>query len=295
MKDGVSVRTPAKINLTLDIIGKRNDGYHFLRSIMQSVSIYDTVTVYIDDECDDFAIVCDTSGIPCDKTNLVYKAAKAFFDYFEADVPKGITIEINKKIPQLAGLAGGSADAAATIVALNKLYEKDLPTTELNKIAEKVGSDVPFCVCGGTMLAEGVGSILSPLPSLPECYIVIAKPDNVDISTSEAYAKYDLFDVPYISLFDDIIASLAVSKLESICSFLFNALEVAANHSEINTLKQKMTELGAIGVLMTGSGSAVYGIFDKKRTAQKCADELSSNYSFTAVCTPCEHGAEIID
>lgn len=297
MELGVSVRTPAKINLTLDIIGKRADGYHFIRSIMQAVSLYDEIKITYDgtSDAEDIIIKCNVESIPCDRRNLVYKATKAFFDYFNESIPCGITIDIEKSIPQLAGLAGGSSDAAATFVALNELFDKKLSLDELSEIAVDVGADIPFCIHGGTMLAEGVGDILSPLPNLPECFFVIAKPDNVDISTPEAFAKFDSFDAPLTSQFDDFIASLTVSNLDDVSGLLFNALEIAADCDEIKVLKDKMSENGALGVLMSGSGSAVYGIFDKKRTAQKCADELQQDYSFVTVCTPCEAGAVIIE
>jgi len=291
MQDSISVRTPAKINLSLDILGKRHDGYHFVKTIMQAVSIFDEIRIE-PNEVGEIRIFCENPNIPCDDSNLAYKAATAFFKHVNCE-PSGVDITIEKKIPPLAGLAGGSSNAGGVIVALNELMGTKLSLDELCDIGAKVGADVPFCIIGATALAEGVGDILSPLPNLPECYIVIVKPD-FDISTAEAFYKYDLFDVPKVSEFDDIIAAIALQDIEKISSLLFNALEFAADHAEVLRIKQEMIDMGALGALMTGSGSAVYGIFEKKRLASKCAEEFSEKYDFVEVCTPFNSGAQII-
>lgn len=296
MDNPVAVSSPAKLNLVLDIIGKRADGYHFLASIMQTVNIFDTVKIsYNEASLNGLEISCNVDNIPCDSSNLAYKAAKAFFEHFDEEIPNGITIEIDKDIPQCAGMAGGSADAAATFVALNKLFEKELTVDELCEIAATVGADIPFCIQGGTMLCEGIGDILTPMPNMPECYFVVAKPDNVDISTPEAYSKFDQKEIEAYEQIDDFIASLTLENLDNISELLFNALEIAVDNEEISILKNKMIENSALGAVMTGSGSAVFGIFDKKRTAQKCADDLEDEYKFVRVCTPCNHGAQILE
>ncbi len=292
MQDSVSVRTPAKINLSLDIIGKRNDGYHFVRTIMQAVSLYDEITVEPNEE-NLIRIFCDNPDIPTDERNLAYKAADEFFRYIEC-VPSGLDITIKKNIPALAGLAGGSSNAAGMLVALNELMETCLPVDELCDIGARVGADVPFCIVGATALAEGVGDIISPLPNLSECYIVIVKPE-INISTAEAFSKYDILYEKKASDFDDLIAALTTQDLQKVSECLFNSLEIATEHSEIMKLKDELIEMGAMGALMTGSGSAVYGIFEKKKTAVKCADELSEKYPFVEVCTPVSNGIEIID
>lgn len=292
MQDSISVRTPAKINLSLDILGKKQDGYHFLKSIMQTVSIYDDVTVK-PNGISEIRITCDNPDIPCDSRNLVYKAAIEFFSYIDC-VTNGIDVDIIKRIPPLAGLAGGSSDAAGMIVALNALMETDLTKDELCDIGAKVGSDVPFCIIGSTALAEGVGDIISPLPNLAECYFVIVKPD-INISTPEAFKRFDSLDVPKSSEFDDLIAAIAMQDIEKISSLLFNALEYASNDPKILKIKDELTSLGSLGALMSGSGSAVYGIFEKKKQASRCADELKDKYSFVEVCTPVITGAEIIN
>ncbi len=291
MDDSISVKSPAKINISLDILGQKNDGYHFLRSIMQSISIYDKLTITKNNE-GKIEISCDNDTIPCDESNLAYKGAISFFNYAKiTDI--GIDIKIEKGIPALAGLAGGSADAAGAIVALNELYDTDFSMEELCDIGEKVGADVPFCIKGSTALAEGVGDILSPLPSFPECYFVVVKP-NFDISTPEAFKKYDTLHNAKSSEFDDLVAALAVGDLKEISTYLFNALEYASQNEDIKKIKSQLVEEGALGALMTGSGSAVYGIFEKKKQAISCADELVDLYPFVKVCKPVTHGSIVV-
>lgn len=291
MQDSVSVRTPAKINLSLDILGKRYDGYHFVKTIMQTVSVFDEITVQ-PNEASEIRIFCDMPDIPCDFKNLAYKAAIAFFEHIDK-TPNGIDITINKTIPALAGLAGGSSNAAGMVVALNELMETNLSIDELCDIGEKIGADVPFCIVGGTALAEGVGDILTQLPNIPECYILIVKP-KINISTPEAYSKFDLLEVPKSSEFDDMIAAIAMQDIEKISNLLFNALEYASDCNEILRIKEEMLDMGALGALMSGSGSAVYGIFEKKKHASKCAEVFSQTYDFVEVCTPHYGGIEII-
>ena len=170
----LTVNAPAKINLTLDIIGRRNDGYHLVKMLMQSVDVCDTVTVW-DDADSPIQVFCNREEIPVSEANTAYRAAQAFFEAAKIENPC-IGIKIKKRIPMAAGLAGGSADAAAVIVALDRMFETRLSEAELTDIGERVGADVPFCIFGGTMLAEGIGTILTPLPDLPDCYIVLSKP-----------------------------------------------------------------------------------------------------------------------
>ena len=179
----VNVDAPAKINLFLDIRGKRSDGYHIVSMVMQSISLCDEITVSRTDD-GDIKIVCSDENIPLDETNTVYKAVELFFKETEKE-NKGIEIKIKKNIPTEAGLGGGSTDAAAVLHALNKLYDTELSRKELAEIGAEIGADVPFCVYGGTMSASGIGTILSPLPDLPECYLVIVKP-NIGVCTEQA-------------------------------------------------------------------------------------------------------------
>ena len=292
MQDSISVRTPAKINLSLDIIGRRNDGYHFVRTIMQSVSMFDYINVKTNEE-NAIRVFCDYPDIPTDESNLVFHAATEFFKHIGCE-PSGIDIVIKKTIPPLAGLAGGSTNAAGMLVALNELMETELSVDELCGIGARIGSDVPFCISGSTMLAEGVGDILSPLPNLPECYFVVVKP-SINISTVEAFAKYDAIPNKKSAELNDFIASLAAQDIHKVSSYLFNALEYASDHFEILRIKEELMSFGALGALMTGSGSAVYGIFEKKKTATKAADDLSEIYDFVEVCTPLTTGCEVVE
>lgn len=291
MDNSVAVRTYAKINLTLDIVGKRTDGYHFMKTIMQSVSIYDEVSVDLRDD-KEIVISCDAEGVPCDDTNIAVKAVKAFFEYAQIE-PVGIEISIKKNIPMEAGLAGGSSNAAGVLTALNQIFETEFSTQQLCEIGVKLGADVPFCLIGGTVLAEGIGELLMPLPDLAECYFVIAKGAE-GVSTAEAFARYDSLIVTEHPDCDEMVPAIAVGNVERISELCMNVLERAANLPDIEKIKDVMLENDALCAIMTGSGSAVYGIFEKKKHASGCADELKDLVDFVEVCTPVENGIEII-
>ncbi len=291
MDSSVAVRTPAKINLTLDIVGKRSDGYHFMKTVMQSVSICDIVSVELKDE-DGIEISCDDENVPLDERNIVHKAASAFFEYTKLK-PCGLGISIEKNIPMQAGLAGGSANAAGVIVALNELFETELSLHQLCEIGVKVGADVPFCITGGTALAEGIGEIMTPLPALPECSIVIAK-GKEGISTAQAFKKYDSLIIKEHPDCDEMVVALAVGNIKRVGELCMNVLEAAADIPDIAMIKKTMLDCGALCSVMTGSGSAVYGIFSKKKHALACLDELDGLADFAKLCTPIESGAEII-
>lgn len=291
MDSSVAVRTPAKINLTLDIVGKRSDGYHFMKTVMQSVSICDTVSVELTDK-DGIEISCDDENVPRNEKNIVHKAAAAFFEYTKLK-PCGLDISIEKNIPMQAGLAGGSANAAGVIVALDELFETELSTHQLCEIGVKVGADVPFCIAGGTALAEGIGEILTPLPAMPECSIVVAK-GKEGISTAEAFKKYDGLIIEKHPDNDEMVVALAVGNIEKIGELCMNVLEEAADIPEIQMIKKTMLDCGALCAVMTGSGSAVYGIFPKKKHALACLDELDGLADFAKLCTPIDSGAQII-
>lgn len=291
METTVTVRTPAKINLILDILGKRTDGYHFMKTIMQSVSIYDKITVDIN-STGRITAFCNAEGVPCDEKNTVVKAAKEFFSFNNIETT-GLEIIIDKTIPVQAGLAGGSSDAAGVLVALNELYQTGLSNEQLCDIGEKIGADVPFCIIGGTALAEGIGELLTPLPELSDCYIVIAKGEK-GISTVEAFEKYDKLSVLNHPDSDGMIAAIAAGNLKETAALCINVFESLADIQDICDIKKTMLEYGALCSIMTGSGSAVFGIFEKKKYANACADELDKYYSFSKVCTPVKSGAEIV-
>lgn len=288
----LKVLAPAKINLGLEILNKRPDGYHNVDMIMQSVSLYDVLEVSISG---DGAINIESNvNIACEtKKNIVYKAIKCFFE-FTGIINPGISVYINKSIPICAGLAGGSSDAAATIVALNKLFDKKLLQEDLMKIGSKVGSDVPFCICGGTVRASGRGDILIPINSKVKYHLVIVKPD-VSISTANAYKESEHVNGKNTGAIDKISFAISNGNLSLMCSSLFNRFESLVNIKEIDFLKNKLIALGANGVLMTGSGSAVFGIFEDYVNAKKCHEIMVKNYKQSFLCEPIENGANIVN
>lgn len=284
--DTIKVKANAKINLGLDIVGTREDGYHLLKTVMQSVTLCDIITLK---KSDKITLSCSDDTIPCDEKNLAFKAAKLFFE--ETKINSGAEISIEKNIPSQAGLGGGSADAAGTIFALNKLYETDLSDEKLCEIGAKIGSDVPFCIVGGTMLCEGVGEKLTTMKSIPDMKILIAKGIG-GISTIEAYKTYDKLDGIKHPDVDALIN--AINNGEKFSHLCGNVLELTAFLSSVDEIKETMIELGAENSVMTGSGSAVFGIFDNERLAEKCCENLKKSGFFATVSVPTERGIEII-
>ena len=266
----------AKLNLTLDILGKRPDGYHELRMVMQTVSLCDDVTVTLTDGT---GVACRVAGaeLPCDERNLAVKAANAFCEAL--GYHGGIDITLTKRIPSGAGLGGGSADAAAVLRALNRWRDYPLSVYALCELGAQIGSDVPFCVLCGTALAEGRGERLTKLPDTPEMFTVICKPD-VCFSTPALYAKLD--DVALAKRPDTRAMRAALEKgdLEAIGAGLCNVFEQVAipDHLELNYIKSIMMSYGAYGAQMTGSGSAVYGLFDSFEYAAVACTMLKDNY-----------------
>ena len=287
MTDGITAKAAAKINLTLDVTGKRADGYHTLKSVFQSLAIFDKLDFKKTDS-GEIKLRCDMENVPTDGRNLVIKSCLAFFDYAKI-TPGGLDITLEKNIPSEAGMGGGSADAAATLKALNVLYKTDFSDDILCDIGEKVGADVPFCVVGGTVLCEGIGEIMTPLPHLPKCVIAVAKP-KAAVSTPFCFKRFDEMGGAEPRDVSDIIACLAVGDVKGVSENLFNSLEAAAELEEVEFIKSTMLKCGALGASMTGSGSAVFGIFPTKRDAKDCLKELEEICPFTAVTKPCEQG-----
>lgn len=287
----ITVKAAAKINLMLDIIEKLPNGYHSLWMIMQSVSVYDRVSVE-KKTSGGITISCSEEGIPTDERNIAYKAAEKFFD-FCGEEDRNIHIEIEKNIPHAAGLAGGSADGAAVITALNSLYEKNLPVKKLCQIGVKVGADVPFCIQGGTMLAQDIGQVLSQLPDMPSCFFVLAKPQQ-GVSTAEAYAAVDSMNLRHPDA-HTMFRSVVDGDLNGIAKSLGNVFEQAVDVHERVSIKEIMRNNDAMGCCMSGSGPTVFGIFENSENAEKCAQELSKKIKGITVhvCTPAEYGCEI--
>lgn len=293
----LTAKAPAKINLTLDILGRRPDGYHDVSMLMQSVSLYETVTVTADPdekpaENGEITITCDREGVPCDSSNIAYKAVKAFFKHTEL-THGNIEIDIKKKIPFGAGLAGGSADGAAVIVLLNKIYDTGMREKELCVIGERVGADVPFCIVGGTCHATETGTTLKKVKNLPKCHIVICKPE-ISISTAEAYRLADRRTGAQFSYTKLCIPALYSGSVRNISDFLHNDFEEVLALEEINRVKKIMYKQKALGCAMSGSGSAVFALFLSKKSADKCAQKLSETYGEVFVAEPLKYGCEIL-
>ena len=283
----MKVKAAAKINLMLDILKKLDNGYHSLFMIMQSVDLYDTVSV--EKNCgDEIIIKCDADGVPCNEKNIAYKCAVAFFDALSI-ADRGITIEIEKAIPMAAGTAGGSADGAAVIYCLDKLYNTKLSTKKLCEIGAKVGADIPFSLVGGTAIALGTGTIIAPVKDLPECYVVLCKPDQ-DVSTPEAYAEFDSLNrvrhLDRISMVD----AVADGDYDKICSLCGNVFEQAVEVPKRPHIKDIMRKSGADACVMSGSGPTVYGIFRNKENAEDAYNKLSKKYDNVYLCKPAKCG-----
>lgn len=286
----IKVRAAAKINLTLDILGKRADGYHELRSVMQSVSLYEYVTLEKFDG-NTIILTCDKPGIPTDDTNIASRCARAYFRAAGID-RIGLYITIKKNIPAQAGMAGGSADGAAVLRGLNAMYGA-FTTEELCALGAKVGADIPFCIVGGTVLCEGIGEKLTRCePQLPDCSVVVIKPE-VGISTKEAYMAVDNAGAALPPSTDELLSGL--SSLEHAATHLDNGFADALALKEIDEAVNELKAFdGCLGACMSGSGSAVFGIFADEALANTCASKLKAKYAFSEALAPVTCGTEII-
>ncbi len=286
----ISVKACAKLNLFLEITGKLPDGYHTLCSVMQSVDLFDYVKIS-KAPGKDISVCCSKEELD-GESNIAYKAASLFFETI--GFCAGVDIYIEKRIPLEAGLAGGSADAAAVLFGLNKLFDSRLSEEELLEIGVKCGADVPFSLTGGTILAEGIGEKFTPLPPLPDCWVVIVKPE-AGMSTKASYEFYDEHcgchsehERP-----SELIGALEKGGLRSVGEHLYNVLEPAALKIGIEDIKQRLSDLGAVGSAMTGSGTAVFGIFDSEEKAVSCKNSLIGQYPFVSIARPSNFGVDI--
>lgn len=289
----ITAKAYAKINLSLDITGIREDGYHLLSTIMQSVSLHDTLSF---EKCEDkgIFITCDEDTIPTDEKNIVYKAAMKLFDLSQKEVSNGVKIHISKKIPHGAGLGGGSADAAAALIALNKLYDLGFSKKELLKIGERVGADVPFCLYGGTILCEGIGEKLTPLIPLINFHAVIIK-SAVHSPTDAAYKRFDSMHIHTSFKQDKLLDSIAQGSIKKLSKNMFNVLEFITPREVIDEAKNALLDYGALDSMMTGSGSAVFGLFKRKITAERAYKELKEKFPFVSIAEPVSYGVSIED
>ncbi len=282
----VKVLAPAKINLMLDVTGKRDDGYHTLTTVMQSVSLADVVSI-TETGTGKITVKSSNAAIPSDQNNIAYKAAVKFFEFTNIK-HNGLNIHIQKNIPSEAGLGGGSADAAAVLVGLNHIYKTDLSIGQLCGIGVSVGADVPFCIVGGTKLCSGIGEIMTETFPLEKCHIVIAK-GNSGISTKTAFEKID--DIGFGAKTE---YSQYNGSVESLKSVGYNRFELVADNYEVSFIKSNMLKMGADYSSMTGSGSAVFGLFLNLKCANDCIAFFEQKGIHTDLCTPISNGVMII-
>jgi len=275
----------AKLNLTLDVLGKREDGFHDIKSIMQTISIRDDIEIDIGTG-KPWKLLCSDASIPTDERNLAWKAAKLYCDTMHKD-PEGLEIRITKRIPQQAGMAGGSADAAAVLRALNRHYGDPLSLPALAELGSEIGSDVPFCTVCGTAVVEGRGEKLRKLPDMPDCIFVVCKPD-FSISTPELFAKIDetvIAKHPDHQLMESAILS---GDLGKVCENVFNVFDpvVTQEHLELNYIKSIFNSYGAAAYQMTGTGSAVFAIVSEFEFAAVICNMLKENYPQVYIAKP---------
>lgn len=268
----VKLKALAKINLGLDVLGKRENGYHDVRMVMQTIYLYDNVILQRfarekDTDMPQIQVQTNLFYLPVDKNNIAYKAAKLLIDEFH--ITDGVKIILEKHIPVSAGLAGGSSNAAAVLVGMNKMFSLGLSQEALMERGVLLGADVPYCVMRGTVLAEGIGEILTPLSPLPKCYVLIAKP-GINVSTKMVYEKLDSRVIEEHPDIDGILDGLENQNLQKIVSSMGNVLEqvTAQEYPVIEEIKNIMKEAGAMNAMMSGSGPTVFGIFDDRSLAK---------------------------
>ena len=257
----------AKINLGLDVLAKRPDGYHELRMVMQSLNLHDEIHLTVTQE-PGIRLSTDVPGLPADERNLAYRAAALLMEEFK--IGQGLKIDLYKKIPMAAGLAGGSADAAAVLKGVSRLFGLDLSVEELQKRGVRLGADIPYCLMMGTALAEGIGEKLTRLPDAPTCYVLLAKPP-VEVSTGFVYGNLKVDRLKEHPDIDGQIAAVWDGDFRKMAELMGNVLETVTipAHPVIRELKDEMKRLGAVGAMMSGSGPTVFGLFEEEENAQE--------------------------
>ncbi|ACM60636.1 4-diphosphocytidyl-2-C-methyl-D-erythritol kinase [Caldicellulosiruptor bescii] len=282
----MKLKAYAKINLALDVLSKREDGYHEIRTIMQTVDLYDIINIEKIEE-DNIIVTTSSENIPTDNKNHAYIAASLLKERF--GVKQGVRIHIEKNIPVSAGLAGGSTDAAAVLKGLNEIFELNLSEQQLMEIGREIGADVPFCLVGGTALCEGIGEKVIKLKSAPQMNILIAKPE-VYVSTQAVYEALDLSKIKKRPNIEAMISAIEEGNVKEIAKNLCNVLEVVTvnQYPVINRVKDIMRNNNALGTVMTGSGPAVFGIFGNKYNALKAAERLKVFIKEIILTTTCE-------
>lgn len=285
----VTVLAPAKINLTLEVTGLTDNGYHTLDTIMQAIALYEKVEIT---KSMGFSLRLPGSRVPAGPGNTAVAASQAFFT--ETGLLAGADITIHKKTPTRAGMGGGSADAAGVLFGLNELYGAKLTIEELCIIGARVGADVPFCLLGGTARATGIGEILTPLPALPECCIVVAMPRGMGVSTPVAFARYDQEGSPVHPDVEAAVSAVKERSLQKLLPHIQNALEYTSGDEATRSMRQVLHKHGALASCMTGSGAAIFGIFNSLKTARKAGGALRSHAAQVFVTHPVAHGPRIV-
>ncbi|MBO5070400.1 MAG: 4-(cytidine 5'-diphospho)-2-C-methyl-D-erythritol kinase [Roseburia sp.] len=271
MKD-ISVKALAKINLGLDVLRKREDGYHEVRMVMQTIHLFDRLEIRRNNS-GRITIETNLSFLPTNENNLVYKAAKLLMDEFQ--IKDGIDVKLQKHIPVAAGMAGGSTDAAAVLYGVNRMFELGLSREDLMQRGVKIGADVPYCVMRGTALAEGIGEKLSSLPPMVKCPVLIAKPP-INVSTKFVYENLKLNERTVHPDIDRLVADIEAKDLKKIAADMGNVLETVTipNYPIISEIKENMMEHGALNAMMSGSGPTVFGLFDDEDTAASAYEAM---------------------
>ena len=271
----IGINAMAKINLGLDVLRRRENGYHDVKMIMQTVNIYDTLDFVKLQEAK-IIVKTDSMELPTDENNLIYKAAKLLFE--KCGVTQGVEITLTKRIPIAAGMAGGSTDAAAALVGINTLFELNLSMDELKEIGVKIGADVPYCIEGGTALSEGIGEILTKLPDAPDCFVVVAKPE-ISVSTKYVYENLHANELEYHPDIDGMVEAIQKKDLDGVCKRMENVLETVTEtkYPIISELKKMLKDAGAENSLMSGSGPTVFAIFKEEETADKALEIVKNS------------------
>lgn len=272
----ISLKALAKINLGLDVVRRREDGYHEVRMIMQTIQLYDRLDIKRTQE-PGIQIQTNLSFLPVNENNLIYKAAKLLIDEFS--ITDGVSVKLDKRIPVAAGMAGGSTDAAAMLIGVNRLFSLGLTKRQLMERGVQIGADVPYCIMRGTALAEGIGEALSPLPPMVKCPVLVAKP-SISVSTKFVYQNLKLDDTTIHPDIDRLIDDIKAKNLHDIAAHMGNVLETVTipNYPVIDEIKKHMLSNGAVGAMMSGSGPTVFGLFDDEDTAKKAYKAMRSSH-----------------
>ena len=268
----VTLQAMAKINLGLDVLRRREDGYHEVKMVMQTVKLYDTLTLKVRKE-KGIHICVGTSKLPADENNLITKAARLLYTHYS--INEGVEISLTKRIPIAAGMAGGSTDAAATLVGMNHLFDLGCSAERLKELGVTIGADVPYCIQGGTALSEGIGERLTPLPAAPDCYLVIARPD-IHVSTKYVYDNLHVSSLKHHPDIDAMVEAVRNRNLNGIADKMENILEnvTTKEYPVIDKLKDRMRAAGAMNALMSGSGPTVFGLFEDKEKATQALEAI---------------------